>query len=71
MKELIIKIKERHYKLFLQFLQTLDYVTIIRPPSTTVKGELTQRAYDFSDLAGALEWEGDAITQQRLLRDEW
>ena len=71
MKELIIKIKERHYKLFLQYLQTLDYVTIIRPSSTAVKEELIKRPYDFSDLAGALEWEGDAVTQQRLLRDKW
>ncbi|MBK6622580.1 MAG: hypothetical protein IPJ00_12950 [Saprospirales bacterium] len=70
MKELIIKIKERHYKLFFQYLQTLDYVTIIRPSSASVKEEQIQRPYDFSDLAGALEWEGDAVTQQHSLRDE-
>jgi len=27
--------------------------------------------YDFSDLAGTLHWKGDAITEQRKLRDEW
>lgn len=27
--------------------------------------------YDFSDLAGALRWRGDAIREQRKLRDEW
>lgn len=27
--------------------------------------------YQFSDLAGQLEWDGDAVAQQRALRDEW
>jgi hypothetical protein len=27
--------------------------------------------YDFSDLSGRLEWQGDAVTEQRRLRDEW
>jgi hypothetical protein len=27
--------------------------------------------YDFSDLAGRLEWKGDAVREQRILRDEW
>jgi hypothetical protein len=27
--------------------------------------------YDFSDLAGKLQWQGDAVRQQRILRDEW
>jgi len=27
--------------------------------------------YDFSDLVGRLEWNGDAVTEQRRLRDEW
>ena len=27
--------------------------------------------YDFSDLAGRLTWQGDAVTTQRVLRDEW
>ena len=27
--------------------------------------------YDFSDLAGRLIWQGDAVTTQRVLRDEW
>ncbi|WP_208346352.1 hypothetical protein [Aetokthonos hydrillicola] len=26
---------------------------------------------DFSDLVGRLTWEGDAVTMQRTLRDEW
>lgn len=30
-----------------------------------------QQKYQFSDLAGKLEWDGDAVAQQRALRDEW
>ena len=26
---------------------------------------------DFSDLVGKLEWQGDAVKEQRRLRDEW
>jgi hypothetical protein len=33
------------------------------PPSNGSK-------YDFSDLTGRLQWEGDAVREQRLLRDE-
>ena len=31
----------------------------------------TNLAYDFSDIAGQLRWNGDAIDEQRKLRDEW
>jgi hypothetical protein len=27
--------------------------------------------YDFSDLLGTLTWRGDAVAEQRRLRDEW
>jgi hypothetical protein len=27
--------------------------------------------YDFSDIAGRLQWQGDAVAEQRRLRDEW
>jgi hypothetical protein len=27
--------------------------------------------YDFSDQIGKLQWEGDAVKEQRRLRDEW
>ncbi len=68
MKELVLKIRDERYKLFLQFLRTLDYVTVTSPaeeePAPIPK-------YDFSDLIGKLEWKGDAVYQQRMLRDEW
>lgn len=30
-----------------------------------------KKNYDFSDLIGKLKWEGDAVAEQRKLRDEW
>ena len=33
--------------------------------------EPARGGYDFSDLTGTLRWEGDAIKEQRKLRDEW
>jgi hypothetical protein len=27
--------------------------------------------YDFLDLVGKLNWQGDAVLTQRVLRDEW
>ena len=27
--------------------------------------------YDFSDIVGKLRWKGDAVKEQRTLRDEW
>ena len=33
--------------------------------------EAERKEYDFSDLAGKLKWRGDAVKEQRALRDEW
>ena len=30
-----------------------------------------EKNYDFSGLAGRLKWKGDAVKEQRELRDEW
>jgi hypothetical protein len=53
-------------------------------PTTLPKGEVdvvivlvpsllegSKKKYHFSDLAGRLQWNGDAVTEQRKLRDEW
>lgn len=29
------------------------------------------KGYDFSDIAGKLTWQGDAVAVQREIRDEW
>jgi len=31
----------------------------------------SRKPYDFSRLAGKLGWRGDAVKEQRKLRDEW
>lgn len=33
--------------------------------------EPPEKKYDFSGLSGKLEWKGDALAEQRKLRDEW
>jgi hypothetical protein len=68
MKELNLKVEERGYEQLLEFLKTLDYVQVI---PVREKGIALSRRYDFSDLVGKLEWKGDAVQQQRLLRNEW
>lgn len=35
------------------------------------KEKTPKKKYDFSDLVGKLEWTGDAVAEQRTLRDEW
>ena len=30
-----------------------------------------KKAYDYTNLAGKLQWRGDAVKEQRKLRDEW
>ncbi len=32
---------------------------------------LPKKKYDFSRLFGKLEWQGDALAEQRKLRNEW
>lgn len=71
MKEVIIKVKEGRCRLFLQFLKTLDYVTVVQSSSNKKTAQSNPVQYDFSDLIGKLGWKGDAVGQQRLLRDEW
>ena len=30
-----------------------------------------KKQYDFSDVFGKLEWQGDAVQEQRKIRNEW
>lgn len=46
----------------------VNIVVVLNP----VASEKTQKSdYDFSDLAGKLVWEGDALAMQKVLWDEW
>ena len=55
----------------------LDVATQLPPGKAEVvliatpTGNGRQQRYDFSDLAGRLEWRGDAVAEQRRLRNEW
>ncbi len=33
--------------------------------------EAKRPKYDFSDIVGKLRWQGDAVKEQRAMRDEW
>lgn len=41
---------------------------IVMPIDEPEKGE---KKYDFSKFVGKMEWKGDAVAEQRKLRDEW
>jgi len=43
----------------------VDLVVVIDKPSPS------SRLESFKDLVGTLQWQGDALQEQRKLRDEW
>jgi hypothetical protein len=46
----------------------VDIVVVLNLRSST---DDSSAKYDFSDLIGRLSWQGDSVTAQRSLRDEW
>lgn len=46
----------------------VNVVLVLNP---VVASKAQNLNYDFSDLAGCLTWQGDAVAMQRSLRDEW
>ncbi|MEQ8467759.1 hypothetical protein [Coleofasciculus sp. E1-EBD-02] len=46
-------------------------VNIVLVLSSSVASKVQNQNYDFSDLAGRLNWRGNAVAMQRALRDEW
>jgi hypothetical protein len=46
-------------------------VNVVLVLSAIEPEKLQKPNYDFSDLAGKLSWQGDAVEMQRSLRDEW
>ena len=47
-----------------------DLEVIILPISDTIT-QKNAKQYDFSELVGKLDWQGDALAEQKKLRDEW
>ena len=52
----------------LRLLKEREISVVLNPVSSDAK---QKTSYDFSDLVGRLTWQGDAVTMQRNLRDEW
>lgn len=46
----------------------VDLVVVI---NSDPQKKTSSRKYDFSDLVGKLAWRGNAVAEQRSLRDEW
>lgn len=44
---------------------------IVLPLEETPVVEEKHKKYDFSKFVGKLQWKGDALAEQRKLRDEW
>ena len=42
-----------------------EVVVIIQPKTRS------EKKYDFSDLVGKLQWQGDPLEIQKKMRDEW
>jgi hypothetical protein len=59
------KLKNQHVRVIV--LSEQDEHDTPGQPNTLATG----KKYDFSDLAGQLDWQGDALTEQQRVRDEW
>jgi hypothetical protein len=47
-----------------RFLGDIPFLEVIPQEKPSIR-------YDFSALSGRLKWKGDAVEEQRKLRDEW
>ncbi len=70
MKEITLKVNDNYYFAFLHFVQTLNYVEI-KEKETALEPQERIPKYNFLDIVGQLEWTGDAVAEQRQLRNEW
>jgi len=62
-KNNIIEIPSQYKEYFSKHLKVI--ALIAEPDESKTKN------YDFRDVAGKLEWEGDEVQEQRKMRDEW
>jgi hypothetical protein len=46
----------------------VELVLVIQPSTQEIP---QSKHYDFSDLVGKLSWQGDAVLEQRKVRNEW
>ena len=62
-KKNLIEIPPQYSQLYSKHMKVIILVDE-KPKAKTQK-------YNFSDIAGKLEWQGDAVAEQRKIRDEW
>ena len=60
-KENIIEIPEEYSQLYSKPMKIIVLISEKTPP----------QKYDFSEIVGKLEWSGDAVREQRKIRNEW
>ena len=46
--------------------RVVEIVVVINEPANSLR-----KKYDFRNVVGKLHWKGDALSEQRRLRDEW
>ena len=72
MTKLVLEIRNiRDMEILLPLLKRLRIPYVRMEDPAKKESEKEAAAYDFSDLAGKLEWDGNAVFEQRRLRDEW
>ncbi|MGB5897396.1 MAG: hypothetical protein WBG66_04290 [Geitlerinemataceae cyanobacterium] len=49
----------------------VEVILVLQETRVSPQPKARKLGYDFSDLAGALIWRGDAVEMVRSLRDEW
>lgn len=62
-------VRPRRNRISLNIPREFGHYTFRIVMTPIAKEEKTK--YDFSDLVGKLQWNGDAVKEQRRLRDEW
>ncbi|KOR33041.1 hypothetical protein TI05_03525 [Achromatium sp. WMS3] len=61
-KNNLIEIPVQYNKLYSQYMKVIVLVP---------EGLEKKQKYDFSDVAGKLQWQGNAIKEQRKMCNEW
>jgi len=51
--------------------QMLSHQRVVITLASTKPSQQSAPRYDFSDLIGRLKWRGDAVAEQRAIRNEW
>ena len=64
-----VKVQDHQLHIQLPNDFNFDEVEVLILPKESL--EPAKAKFDFSDLAGQLEWKGNSLDEQQRLRDEW